>query len=228
MGQTRVTLSLRGRATLDAHTPRQVPHPEDVRQAARHSVDHLAPLIHRDWGVQAGDLQWSARQTLDHIVDALGFFALTLAARVQDNRLTFETASVVERGEEQTAPPSKLLAGMQAMAAVLADVIGAASPTVRARHPGGMVEPAGFAALAVGEILVHTYDISEGLDTAYRAPEDLCDRVLHRLFPEAAITVDAWSSLLWSTGRIALPEHTRLTDWSYRYAPPDAEDGAVR
>jgi hypothetical protein len=63
-----------------------------VREAARHSADHLAPLTGRDWSVQAGDLEWNARQTLDHVVDALGFYALTLATRAQDDRLTFETA----------------------------------------------------------------------------------------------------------------------------------------
>jgi uncharacterized protein (TIGR03083 family) len=199
-----------------------------VRRAAERSAAHLAALTDWDWGVQAGDLEWSARQTLDHIVDALGFYALTLASRVQDDRLPFETASIVYRGEEQAAAPSKLIAGMRAMAAVLADVIGAAPPTVRARHPGGLIEPAGFAALAAGEILVHTHDIAQGLQVPFRAPEDLCARVIHRLFPAAPSSLDAWLSLLWCTGRIALPEHARLIHWSYRYAPPDARDSAIR
>lgn len=227
MGQERVTLSPRGQARLREHRTHQGSRPEDVRRAAELSADHLAPLTDRDWRVRAGDLEWNACQTLDHVVDALGFYALTLANPAQD-RLPFETASIVYRGEEQTAAPSRLLAGMQAVAAVLADVIGAASPTVRARHPGGMVEPAGFAALAVAEILVHTHDIAQGLQTPFRAPEDLCEPVIHRLCEQPPVSADAWSSLLWSTGRIALPEHARLVHWSYRYAPPDTWDGAIR
>jgi hypothetical protein len=49
--------------------------------------------------------------------------------------------------------------------------------------------------------------------------------VLRRLFPHVTREVldsddaDAWQTLLWSTGRTALPGHPRLTEWRWYGAP---------
>ena len=43
--------------------------PEHVLAAARVLRAALAPHLHRDWSVRAGDLTWSCRETLLHAAD---------------------------------------------------------------------------------------------------------------------------------------------------------------
>jgi hypothetical protein len=48
---------------------------------------------------------------------------------------------------------------------------------------------------------VHTDDALSGLGVAFAPPEDLCQRVLGRQFPDAAGSGDAWHALLAVNGR---------------------------
>jgi hypothetical protein len=48
---------------------------------------------------------------------------------------------------------------------------------------------------------VHTDDALSGLGVAFAPPEDLCQRVLARQFPDAAGSDDAWHALLAVNGR---------------------------
>jgi hypothetical protein len=43
--------------------------PEHVLESARVLRATLAPHLHRDWSVRAGDLTWSCRETLLHAAD---------------------------------------------------------------------------------------------------------------------------------------------------------------
>ena len=68
------------------------------------------------------------------------------------------------------------------------------------------------------ELLVHGYDIALGLGVAFEPPPDLVRCVRDRLFPWTPAG-DPWTTLLWCNGRVALPDHERLTDWWWHPAP---------
>ena len=56
--------------------------PEHVLEAARVLRAALAPHLHRDWSVRAGDLTWSCRETLLHAADC--WYAVELASQRRD------------------------------------------------------------------------------------------------------------------------------------------------
>jgi hypothetical protein len=90
----------------------------------------------------------------------------------------------------------------------------AAPATARAWHPHGTSDPDGFAAMGIVETIVHTYDIGRGLGLTWTPPGDLSAAVLARLFP-AAPAGDPSAVLLWCTGRTALGDRPRLTEWRW-------------
>ena len=187
---------------------------DDVLAAARHSHDALAPLQESgDWEKHPADLDWTCRQTLDHVVTALGFYAACLARRAT-------TRPIRRDGAPEYTPP-QLLDSLESAAAVLAAVIRDAGPDARAYHRAGMADGSGFAAMACAEILIHTEDIAATLSpTGYRGPDDLTGRVVQRLFPWAPQHGDPWELFRWCTGRAALPSHPRQgPDWFWWCAP---------
>lgn len=195
--------------------------PQDVRAAAAACRDALAGYVDRDWSVRAGELDWSCRQTLDHIPNALVFYAshLAIAAREKLPRTR-------DGGERLTV--AELLVSVEVTAAVLEHVIRAAPASTRAFHPAGMADPSGFAAMGCDEVLIHTADIAAGFGIDFRPPEELCGRVLARLFPWAPTDVGPWESLLWANGRTALPGLGRQDDnWHLHCAPLSEWDGQV-
>jgi hypothetical protein len=74
--------------------------------------------------------------------------------------------------------------------------------------------------MGVNEILMHTWDIAQGLGLAWMPPPDLAAGVLDRLFPHlpGRPGPDAAHTLLWATGRIALTDHPRRGSWTVRAA----------
>ena len=82
-----------------------------------------------------------------------------------------------------------------------------------------MSDAAGFAAMGVAEVLVHTYDITQGLGVAWLPPEPLCQPVVDRLLPSSP-PGRASEVLLWATGRADLTGHPRVGEWVWRAAPP--------
>ena len=83
-----------------------------------------------------------------------------------------------------------------------------------------MADPNGFAAaMGVAEVLLHTRDVTQGLGVAWTPPDQLCRRVLDRLFPDAPGDTEPWPTLLWATGRSDLPGYPAVTSWGW-YAGP--------
>jgi len=74
----------------------------------------------------------------------------------------------------------------------------------------------------VVEVVVHMHDVAAGLHVAWTPPEDLCDRVLYRLFPDAPTDTARWPTLLWATGRGDIPGRERVTGRWRWYAAPRA------
>ncbi|MDQ3045303.1 MAG: hypothetical protein M3R06_09190 [Chloroflexota bacterium] len=192
---------------------------EDLRQAVAVCRATLDAAVGRDWSVLARDLAWSCHRTLDHIADALSFYSTHLAILATARRVPL-------RNGDPTRLPAELLGVVETAAAVLAAVVTAAPAGARAFHPAGMADVTGFLAMGCTEILVHTHDIAHGLDLPFRAPDELCRKILTRLFPWAPPDTDPWEALLWACGRAPLGDIPRLDpNWYWHCAPLTEWDG---
>ena len=195
--------------------------PEDVRAAAAVCREALSGVVDLDWSVRAGELDWSCRRTLEQIPNTQIFYAshLALAAKVRLPRAH-------SGGDQLTV--AELLLSVEVNAAILEHVLRAAPASARGFHPAGMADPSGFAAMGCDEILIHTADIAAGFGIDFQPPEDLCGRVLARLFPWASTDVGHWESLLWANGRLALPGLGRQDEnWRWHCAPLSEWDGRI-
>ncbi len=196
--------------------------PDDLAWAATVCGDALAPALGEDWSVAAGDLAWDCRRTLDHVADALMFYAGHLAARA--------TAKVtpVRNGDPERSV-GELLTVVGETAAILAGVARAAPVGTRAFHPAGMADVEGFVAMGCVEMLIHTDDMTRGLGRTFRPPDELTRGVVQRLFPWAPTAGDPWEALRWACGRASLGDRERLEpDWYWQCAPLAEWDGTVK
>jgi hypothetical protein len=192
--------------------------PEDVYETASVCRHALKPAAEMDWDHPAGDLEWSCRTTLVHILSALLYYAINLATRSTKPRPSGQA--------DPSLPVPELLDALEGRAALLAGVCAAAPPGARGAHDWGMADASGFAALACDEMLVHTADIAASLGIGFDPPRGGCARVLVRLFPWAPGDVDSWEALRWANGRGPLGERRRLSpDWVAHPAPLEEWDG---
>lgn len=190
----------------------------DLLRAASSARQAFAPLLDGDWSEPAGTLSWSMSDTLDHVVAALTIYAVCLATRDQ-HRPSFGVGSFVYREPAALPSPVALDAALQAAAMLLARVAAGTPDDVRGYHPDGPADRTGFIAMGCDEILVHAYDIMQGFGFLFHPDEELCRRVVRRLFPWAP-EGQAWETLLWSNGRIALPGRGQLApDWPWHCRP---------
>ncbi len=195
---------------------------EDLREAARHLDEALRPeLAQGDWSIVATPTDWSCRDTLDHIGNALCSYATSLA-----NRFTERPRSRTRDGDA-TASPGELLSTATSLAGVLAAVAEGAPPGRRAFHPAGMADRDGFVAMGCDEVLVHGHDIAQAFGIGYDPSHDLCNRIVRRLFPWAPVDEHApWELLLWANGRQPLSDRPRRSrDWWWHCAPLDEWTG---
>ena len=103
-------------------------------------------------------------------------------------------------------------AAVAAMVAALAQCEEDAGPI--AWH-WGMCDASGFAAMGTAEVLVHTFDITQGLGVAWLPPDSLSEGVVARLLPDLPPGPPA-QTLLWSTGRAVFEGRPPVTDWVWR------------
>ncbi|MQS18107.1 DinB family protein [Streptomyces kaniharaensis] len=200
---------------------------EHVRQAVACCVDVLEDIPAAQWHERAGGLEWTSWETVEHVADDLLTYAMRfgLARPIAVPRVPLRISSDrpggpanVIFGDQEAGPPG-LLTVVQACGGLLAAAVDTADPTALAPHVFGASDPEGFAAMGIVETLVHTYDVVQGLNRAWEPPQDLCERVLTRLFPDVPVTGTAWSTLLWATGRIETPDRPRRKDWRWHGAP---------
>ncbi|MET9321038.1 maleylpyruvate isomerase N-terminal domain-containing protein [Streptomyces sp. NPDC003038] len=182
----------------------------DVERAAAGTLSALAPHTGRDWQVPAGSLDWSCWTTAAHIAHDLTAYAAQVASRAPAGYLP------VDLRVRPGTPPAEVLAVVSASARLLSAAVSAAAPGDRAWH-WGPCDPAGFAAMGVAELLLHTYDIAQGLALSWEPPQELSAAVLARLFPDTPPGPPG-EALLWSAGRLALPGRPRRTSWTWRAA----------
>jgi hypothetical protein len=183
---------------------------QEVDQARTEMMRALTPHTLKDWNVPAGRLEWSCWRTAAHVAHDLLAYAGQLAARPDNAYLPFDLT--VRPGTK----PRDVLEVVAAAGGLLSSAVSTAGPQVRGWH-WGPTDPTGFAALGVNEILVHTYDIVEGLQVTWLPPSSLCTAVLQRLFPDAPAgnPVDV---LLWCTGRAPLNDRPWRTSWKPKAA----------
>ncbi|MFI7131936.1 maleylpyruvate isomerase N-terminal domain-containing protein [Nonomuraea sp. NPDC050153] len=196
---------------------------EDVRRVVALAVEALRDADPEDWEAKAGTLEWTCWETLEHLADDLFTYAARFGLEKPPTTglLPFRTSSGRSGGPanvifvDRAGGPEGLMTILEACGGVLASVLRTAPSTTVSYHVFGPSDPAGFAAMAVVEVLVHTHDVAEGLNLEWSPPRELCERVLKRLFPHVTVDADAWETLLWATGRMALPDRPRLTEWRW-------------
>ncbi|MDA0799111.1 MAG: hypothetical protein O2826_12220 [Chloroflexi bacterium] len=196
---------------------------DDVLAAVAASQQALGTALDRDWEVLAGTLEWTCRRTLDHLIDGAVFYSCQVA-----NEATKRLPPI--RMGNPDASVEDLLTTIGSVAHILASTLRSASPEGRAFHPAGMADRTGFAAMSCVELLVHTFDIASGLGIEFAAPQELCERVIRRLSPWITeLGPDAFATLLWSTGRVAIEGQDDVaSDWYWQCAPLSEWDGTVR
>jgi hypothetical protein len=200
---------------------------DDVDEVLAAAVRGLGSRLDRDWRVAAGELDWDCWETVEHVADDLFAYAAQLTAKSPP--LT-AYLPIEFRQRRPGAPDSTILADpkagtaglvkiLDACGGLLSSVVRTTAPTVRAYHPYGISDAEGFAAMGLVEMLVHLADVASVLEFEWAPAEDLCARVLFRLFPEAPTSTERWATLLWATGRGAMPGHPRLDDWRWHGQP---------
>ncbi|MFI9587623.1 maleylpyruvate isomerase N-terminal domain-containing protein [Streptomyces sp. NPDC052236] len=209
--------------TLTHPTPDPVPPAAaapwtDLLSAA--ADDCLAALLEvsdQDWSRPAHGLDWTCRETLDHLALGLMGYAGLLIARPRDRYIAL-FASL----DSQASVPA-CLEGIGIAATLLTSTVRDTAAEARAWHPWGHSDAAGFAAMGVTELTLHTYDITRALGHTWTPPDNVNAAVLARLFPDvpdAPSGHDLSDTLLWCTGRMALPGLPRRAAWQW--------DGTVR
>lgn len=188
----------------------------DLALAVEAMITVLVPAQDLDWQVAAGDLEWSCWVTAAHIAHDLLAYASQLSARPKHAYLPLDL--VVRAG----APVPAVLEAVRSCAGLLAMALRAAGPDARAWH-WGLTDRTGFAALGLTGVLVHTWDITRGLGVPWDPPRPLAALVLRRLFCQAPAG-DPSEVLLWSTGRLALPDRPRRERWAPEPPPPTRAD----
>lgn len=188
-----------------------------VDEAVAHAAKVLRAVADRDWRVPADGLEWSCLETAEHTAGCLVAYAGQLTGRAAGGWVPFEVSL------DEGSGPEDAIRVIEATGAILASVVRTTPRGLRAYHPYpcGSADAAGFAAMGVAEILLHTYDIASPLGADAQPPAALTEAVLAHLFPEvppAASGAGPWQVLLWATGRGELPGRSRRTSWKWRNA----------
>ncbi|WP_449349122.1 GNAT family N-acetyltransferase [Streptomyces shaanxiensis] len=185
---------------------------ERVAEAVAGAVAVLRTATDRDWAqAPAGRVEWSCLKTAEHIASDLIAYAGQLAGRAQEAYVPFEI--FLEEGTDAEGALQVIETGGTLFAATLRST----PRETRAFHPYPFrsANREGFAAMGVAEVLLHTYDIAQGLDLDYEPSAHLPEYVLTRIFPEVQPGPDAWRTLLWATGRGDLPGRAPRTGWRW-------------
>lgn len=177
--------------------------------AATDSATALLEKSEGDWSRPAGTLEWSCQQTVSHLSQAVTGYAGLLIAQPKDRYITLMTH--IDAG----APADAKAEGIRIAGRMLAGVVRETSPEARAWHPWGTSDVAGFSAMAVTELLLHSRDIALTFGLDWEPSDELCAPVLERIFPGAPTGHGAAETLLWSTGRGDLPGLERPAGWRW-------------
>jgi hypothetical protein len=203
---------------------------DDLGLAVRLAVAVLREAPAAAWTAKAGSLEWDCWETVEHLSDDLFTYATQLGSRSTplDSWVPYLCESRRPGGPDNAVHADRvggadgLLQVLDASGALLIAMVRTTPPEVRAFHSFGVSDAEGFAAMGIVELMVHTYDLADGLGLVWDPPADLCARVLARLFPDIPDLpsgTDPWATLLWATGRGELPGQPRVTKWRWDGTP---------
>ena len=180
-----------------------------LSSATERCLDTLLSGADQDWSRPAHGLDWTCRETLDHLALGLVGYTGLLVSRPTDRYVTlFATL-------DPEAPIPDCLDGLRIAATLLTTTVRDTDPDARAWHPWGHSDATGFAAMGVTELTLHTHDIARALDLPWALPDDLASAAVDRLFPDAPSGHAPSDTLLWCTGRASLPGLPRRTRWQW-------------
>jgi hypothetical protein len=162
-----------------------------------------------DWSSKAGRLDWDCRATVLHLASDFVGYAGQLTAPRQSGYVPFD---VVLDGDPNAVGLAEVI---RATGGVLSSVGRTTSPETLSWHPYGMAGPADFCAMGTVEALVHTHDLSQGLNVTWEPPGWLVGRVLGHLFDLDQAGAGHWSDLLAATGRIPDANQVFVTSWRW-------------
>jgi hypothetical protein len=202
----------------------------DVARAVALSLAAMRSADQPDWSARAGAPEWSCWETVEHMSDDLFAYGAQLGPK--DPPLTdpvpFATQARRPGGPECAfyadleAGPEGLMQVFEASGALLVAMLATCPAYPNPPRPFGVADPAGFAAaVSVAEVLLHTYDVAQGIKVQWVPPAALCARVLARLFPDAPPDSDPWAALLWATGRGEVEGREHVTSWQWHIGPRD-------
>ena len=194
--------------------PRERMTADDLDDAVKAAVLVLGTHAGEDWSLPAGGVTWSCTRSVEHIVDVLIGYAIQLSARAQDGFVR-----LVRRSDDLDTAPA-LVDAVATTGAVLLAVVRVTPPDVRAYHLFGLGDVEGYAAMAAGETLIHTYDVTTGLGADFSPPPAVCAKIVARHFPSAPTGGDPWQTLLGAVGRVPQAGET-VTRWRWHPAPLD-------
>jgi len=195
--------------------------PADITVAAA----ALGPLTTADdndprWSDLAVPTRWPASRAVQHITDALLYYAGHVARRADRRLPVLHT--------ERPAPPSELLDNVVTAAHVLAGLLRDLG-TGRAWHPSGLADASGWTGMAVTEILVHGHDVAGTLHVELSLPEPVCAATVARVFPWVPPDLAAPDQLLLGvTGRAHVDGLVHDPDWWWQSPPLSEWDGHPR
>ncbi len=176
-------------------------------------------MLSADWAVPVPGLEFTVAGVVAHAAEAALWYSVDMWSGREN--AAFEVKVVSD------APSESLLASLVAAARALASGVDTAPPGTRGFHPFGSPDPAGFAAMACDELLVHGDDAARGLGVGFDHDAHLAARVLARLFPWHTVGPgdDPWQILLWANGRIDLEGRPHQGRWRWHSEPLSEWDG---
>jgi hypothetical protein len=212
---------------------REIVNAADVESTVGAASDLFASVTDESsWDRPAADLEWTCWETVDHMSDDLFAYAAQLGPRRPPTDFNLPIGCEPRRSggpaltiyTDRAAGVSGLLANFEACGALLTAMVTTAAPEARAFHIFGVADPEGFAAMGVVEVLIHTRDVARALDLEWTPPDELCRRILDRLFPDVPVDMsspDEWHRLLWAAGRVELAGSPRRDRWRWYAEPRD-------
>lgn len=190
--------------------PIDIPDSNLVSAALEHARASLRQFPDDRWELQAAGLDWTCRETMAHILDDLGFYAMQLSgthghegyAPLMEFSLTPGRPSCTFWPEEKGGTRA-VLDCLDAVGGLLVAVVASVPADRTGWHPRGNPDRSALAAMGIVELVLHTHDILGAHHIDYRAPAEIVAPCLDRIFAHATRSDDPWRDLLAATGRTA-------------------------
>ncbi len=195
---------------MTAPTAPTAPTSADLREVIDDLLPRLAALPDAAWEETAAGLTWTCRDTVAHLLDDFGFYAMQLSGAnpPQQSYIELVDPPPWREGSPQilfwpdpATGTRGIVSCVDAAGGLLVAVTATAPPERRGFHPSGLSDRTGFAAMGIVEAVAHAFDILSAHGVDYRADARVCRLALDRLFPATARTDDPWQDLLAATGR---------------------------